>query len=104
MPDPLATSLDRIRELITARDHLTSRTDWSNPVSVAEFNAAQDKLAARVPSLLAAIDAARKLHQPMVRRDGWHPTCSYDNHRWPCPESRDISAALLGPQQGEETT
>jgi hypothetical protein len=52
--------------------------------------------AADVPRLLAAIEAALKRHQPHVRRQNWPPVCSYDNRRWPCPEVRDITAALAG--------
>ncbi len=60
MTDDLAAALAGIRGLIAARDDLTARMDWS-AVDVSEFNAAQDKLAARVPALLAAVEAALKL-------------------------------------------
>jgi hypothetical protein len=56
------------------------------------------------PRLLAAIEAVLELHQPLDRGTGaqcqgcaTHVTFT----RWPCPTYEAISAALLGPQQGE---
>ena len=51
--------------------------------------------------LLAAVEAALKLHKPHVRRQNWPPVCSYDNRRWPCPEVAAITAALAGEEAGE---
>ena len=65
MADDLATTLAGIKALIAARDDLAARMDWDVPDRLHEFNAAQDKLAARVPVLLAAIEAALKA------ADGW---------------------------------
>jgi hypothetical protein len=59
--DPAASTLTAIRDLITARDDLAARIDWSAPDDIGRFNAAQDKLAGRVPSLVAAVEAALKL-------------------------------------------
>ena len=60
MPDDPSSALDQIRGLIAERDTLLAATDWSG-VSLSGFNAAQDKLAARVPSLVAAIKEVLKL-------------------------------------------
>jgi hypothetical protein len=62
--DP-ASLLSGIRELIAARDELTARMDWS-AVDVSGFNAAQDRLAARVPALLAAVEAALELADDLI--------------------------------------
>lgn len=137
MPDDrVATSLDRIRADIAERD-ASIRADWGNPATVADFNAAQDKLAARVPPLLAAIEAVLKPHQPGPVTIFGSLCKRHENHRHfsitateaedvqSCPECEAavytscagchpapldycqvrsaISAALLGPQQGEET-
>lgn len=65
MPDdPLAPALAAIRDDIAARDELLGSTDWDRPDDASRFNAAQDKVAARVPPLLAAIEAVLKPHQP----------------------------------------
>ncbi len=56
--------------------------------------AEEDDSLKRSLCLLAAVEAALKRHAPITRREGWNPTCSYDNHRWPCPEVADITAAL----------
>jgi hypothetical protein len=98
MPDDrVATSLSGYRELITARDELAARTDWDNPASVAEFNAAQDKLAAHVPPLLDAIERVLKV------ADGWDAALAGGSrHPHATAIRRAISAELLRPQQGEE--
>jgi outer membrane murein-binding lipoprotein Lpp len=64
--DP-ASLLSGIRELIAARDELTARMDWS-AVDVSEFNAAQDRLAARVPALLAAVEATLEQADDLTRK------------------------------------
>ena len=103
MPDDLAATLTGIRDLIAARDDLAVRTNWDVPDDVSEFNAAQDKLAARVPSLLAALDAVLEIHEEF---DGQCSSC-YDGYgdeaAWPCAELRAITTALTGtPQLSED--
>lgn len=61
-----------------------------------------DAVVQDIPSLLAAVEAALKQHQPIERRKGWPPTCSFDNHRWPCAEIEAITAALTGEEAGEQ--
>jgi len=55
-----------------------------------------------MPRLLAAVEAALKPHHPTIRRQGWPPTCNYDNRRWPCPEVKAITTALTGKETGDE--
>jgi hypothetical protein len=55
-----------------------------------------------MPALLAAIGAVLELHQPSVRRQGWPPTCHYDNRSWPCPEVQAIRSALAGTGDSDE--
>ena len=81
--------------------------DWTEPDDVSEFNAAQDKLAARVPVLLAAIEAVLKRH------------FTHDRHGlmtvplllqpapvilWPCPEVADHQDGSNGGGQPAVTT
>jgi hypothetical protein len=70
--DELAALLAGWRDLIAARDDLAARTNWDDPASVSEFNAAQDKLAARVPLLLDAVEAVLKLADE-AEPWGWKP-------------------------------
>lgn len=66
MPDdPLKASLAEIRDLIGARDALVDRMRAGGTVGIREFNAAQDRLAGRVPGLLASVEAAAGRHQPV---------------------------------------
>ena len=60
MANDRIAALDEIRELVAAREALIVRMDTAG-VNVVEFNATQDGLADRVPSLLAALDAVLKL-------------------------------------------
>ena len=104
--DPLAPVLTAIRDDIAARDELSGSTDWDVPDDAGRFNAAQDKVAARAPSLLAAVEAALAHHSEAVIEDARPPfhycwTCS-GHPRWPCPEVRDITAALTGKESGGE--
>lgn len=62
--DPLAAALDEVRVLVAARDALVRRMATGEAVGVPVFNAAQDRLAERVPALLAAVDAALASHEP----------------------------------------
>jgi hypothetical protein len=100
MPDDtLPAALDEIRELVSERDKLVACAAVA-AVSVAEFNAAQDRLAERVPRLLAALDEVLKLHhrippRPVSQRN--FDSCRIcRNYRWPCPTIQAISRALLG--------
>lgn len=47
---------------------------------------------ARVLREVAATRRALSRHRPTERRDGWHPTCWFDNHRWPCAAVLDMAA------------
>jgi hypothetical protein len=60
-PDDLTALLEQIQKLIAARDELIPSMNWDDPADVARFNARQDKVAARVPSLVAALEAVLKL-------------------------------------------
>ena len=103
MPD---AGLAEIRGLIAARDNLAGRMDWATADRLHEFNAAQDKLAARVPSLVAALEAVLKRHVEAVIEDMPAPpfryckTCS-GHPAWPCPEVRAIAAALTREEAGQ---
>ena len=66
MPDDPSAALEEIKGLITRRDQLLARIDnspYDAGLREAEerFNAAQDKLAARTPLLVAALEAVLKL-------------------------------------------
>ena len=65
MPDDLSATLAENRALIAERIVLAARTNWADPAAVSEFNAVQDKLAARVLPLLGALDAA------LAKADDW---------------------------------
>lgn len=56
--DEVAAALAGIRELIAAQDELVDRGRQREAIPLIEFNAAQDRLAERVPPLLAALEAA----------------------------------------------
>ena len=60
-PVPASATLAAIRADIGARDDLITRMQPGRSYPVAEFNGAQDRLAERVPSLLAAVEAVLKL-------------------------------------------
>ena len=95
--DRVASTLAGIRGLIAARDDLAARIDWAKPDDVSEFNAAQDKLAARVPVLLAAIEPVLKEHQPVNRGEGLEPICGTCHKGfWPCRTYRAITTVLTG--------
>lgn len=119
MPDPgdLTSALDQIRDLIAERDTLLAATDWSG-VSLSGFNAAQDKLAARVPSLVAAIERVLKLADGTAPGLSLTPpdctnACDYGDCdcsgegravAWnldPAKVREAITAALTGSQPGE---
>lgn len=59
----VAEALADIRELVEQRDTLIPPVGGTIPV--ATFNAAQDRLAERVPALLAAINKALELTDPL---------------------------------------
>jgi hypothetical protein len=97
-----AAVLTPYRELVKARDDLAARMDWS-AAELPEFNAAQDKLAARVPALLAALEAALKHHR-YIDRGGpdLRPVCSCSRLLWPCSEVADVLAALAEGERGND--
>ena len=103
MPDDLASTLAGIKALITERDDLAARIDWARPDDIARFDAAQDKLARRVPSLVAAVEAALSYHRP--EETGWGTVCGGCWTRggshpvWPCAPMVDIVTALF-PEEG----
>ena len=61
--DPASAALAAIRADIGARDDLITRMQPGRSYPVAEFNGAQDRLAERVPSLLAAVERVLELHR-----------------------------------------
>ena len=62
--DLLASTLAGIKSMITERDALAARINWDAPDDITAFNTAQDKVAGRVPSLVAAVEAVLKLADP----------------------------------------
>jgi hypothetical protein len=68
--DSAAAILAGIRELIGARDELVARMQPGRSYGAAEFNAAQDRLAERVPALLAAIEAVLALTEGPMGLEG----------------------------------
>jgi hypothetical protein len=92
MPDAdnLAATLGEIRNLVGERDELVARMRVA-AVGVEEFNAAQDRLAERVPRLLALADAVLALTRD-GSGDDLYPTSDLT-----VGDLRDaISKALLG--------
>ena len=59
-------------------------------------------LLAELAGRLADHKAALELHQPITRREGWSRTCSYDNHRWPCPEVATLISTLTERLRGAQ--
>jgi hypothetical protein len=100
MPDPAVPAAAILAEI---RERQALASDASLGFSrMEERHDALIKVAYEdAPLLLAAVEAVLPLHQPIVRRKGWHPTCSFDNHRWPCAEYRAITTALTGAQLEE---
>jgi len=110
MPDPddrVSAALAGIKALITRRDHLLARMnaapfdDAGSREMEERFTAAQDKLAARVPRLAAAVEAALKHHVPRTKYhaegDSFRFCSTCPGHPpWPCPEVRDVTAELAG--------
>lgn len=67
--DKVAAYLDEVRELVAERDKLVDRIRAAGGwVDAREFNAAQDRLAERVPRLLAALDAVLELAKIWERK------------------------------------
>ena len=104
--DDLASTLTGIKALIAERDALAARINWAAPDDIAAFNAAQDKVAGRVPSLVAALEDVLSRHVEAVIEDMPAPLFHYcktcDGHPvWPCPEVRAITTALTGKEAGE---
>ena len=104
----LAANLDHIRVLITRRDQLLARLNaaWGEAAGFEaedQFTIVQDKLAARVPVLVAAVDAVLALHQPVTGRRPSEPeVCGYcldaygDPVKWPCEEYETVTRVLNG--------
>lgn len=61
--DLLSAALAEIRDLISTQNALIERMR-TEAVGIHVFNASQDRLAERVPRLLAAVDAVLALHKP----------------------------------------
>ena len=100
MTDDLAATLAGIRE----RAGVFVKLGPPRPVASAVANAAYAS-AADVPPLLAALEAVLERHVEAVIEDMPGPfhyckTCS-GHPKWPCPEVRDISAALAGEGAGD---
>ena len=122
MPDPLAASLDRIRAEL--RTFGASNADAARLLAAVEAvlnlhcrsekptrthnvcgeHARRRPRAAFLPEWRKAVDACPDctVTEKYVC-DCCRHTCP-DDDEWPCPTYRAISAALLGSQQGEETT
>lgn len=100
--DPLTAALEEIRELASKRDETlawvarASADDGELDAAAGAFEVVQDKLAARVPRLLAAIYAVLKLH----RRDHHKtPFCEECGHVWPCSTYRVTTRELTGKEE-----
>ena len=81
--DPVAARLGYLRATLDAA--IAQPEAFDLPVLLGGWGKALD-----------ALEAALTAHEPTTRRPNWSLTCRYDNHRWPCPEYRAISAALTG--------
>jgi hypothetical protein len=46
--------------------------------------------------LAVTLETVLAFHRPITRRQGWRPTCRFDNHRWPCPEVEAVIRDLAG--------
>jgi hypothetical protein len=99
MPDDVTAALAEIRGEVADLDKLIKR------MRVAAARPAvypvPDKLAARVPRLLAALDEALAFHQAY---DGYCGGCldAYGQGvKWPCDEYQAISRALLGEESSD---
>lgn len=114
--DPVAAELAAVRDLIAERDELVARMDTA-AVPVQEFNASQDRLAARAPRLLAAVEAALGGHHRSLlpATSGEHRgkhycldcTASIDHQTayavWPCARYAAIARELTRKDGGGET-
>ena len=100
-PDQVTAFLAGAQEAVRQQDELVARMRTA-AVSAVEFNAAQDRLAERVPSLLAAVAEVFKAHRPVIGEDGrdrcaWCRTSPLGQREpWPCGEFQNVSSALLG--------
>ena len=107
-PDPAVPAdaiLAGIRELVGARDELAARMQPGRSYGAAEFNAAQDRLAERVPPLLAAVEAVLKLADDWEAEGMRLDPQAYENCARALREA--IASALTGtqpagPPQSEE--
>ncbi len=89
MPDGTTAYLAEVRE----RWDTAHPATWHDYATALEHLASALRSAADVPRLLAAVEAARSHHRPTHHGVPW---CSECGVRYPCPESRDITAALTG--------
>lgn len=84
-PDNLTAALEQIKKRY---DKIRTGT-YPAGAALADY-------VADFPRLVAALEVVLELHQPIMRREGWNPTCKYDNHRWPCPEVAAITREITG--------
>ena len=91
--DPASAALAAIRADIGARDDLITRMQPGRSYPVAEFNGAQDRLAERVPSLLAAVERVLELHRRRGTPVRTHRICAKhapwgndEGHTAACPD------------------
>lgn len=89
--DRLSVAIQEIRDRLAERDALVIRMRTTS-VDIAEFNAAQDRLADCVEPLLAALVTVLAKHHP----EDSEPCCAECGFTWECPTVRDITAALTG--------
>ena len=91
-PDSLAATLDEIKERAKAAAELNvdliAQFVGPDTKSIAGWIAAS---ALDVPTLLAALDAVLKLHEPDPADPSWCGDCTF---AWPCSTYRAITAEL----------
>jgi hypothetical protein len=113
--DPATAALNEIRDLVAARDGLIERMRRA-AVGAAEFNAAQDRLAERVPTLIAVAETALfQHHRSSSPAEGCGSGDAHGQHYcagvcyttmdfhtryevWPCLPYLQLFAALTGQQ------
>lgn len=104
-PSPVAAFLAETAGLVAEQDALVQSDGVIlHGRMTDEFNAAQDRLAARVPALVAALEAVLKLHAPVDRGGVMYVCrgCEDQNclHKWPCSTISTIETALRDAQGG----
>ena len=100
--DLLAAELAAIRELVAERGRLLALVMNLDAAGrdVGKLEAAERGLAAWAPRLLAAVEAALKIHHDLGGRCARCFGAYGLRESWPCAEYRAISTGLLG----EEST